>query len=116
MQWMKTTVVLASALILGACVDPYSNSDGGMTTDDGGCTTGQNRCTKNQYQECVDGRWKTTDCDKLDQTCYVGVGCKLCEAGTKYCKGQVGYECNVDGTKSTQLTTCREDQQCINAR
>ena len=106
-------LLLVASLTLAACVDPEATFLDGAVSQ---CKAGASRCDGKKYEYCENGQWKAKDCGKLNETCVEGVGCRLCEPDAKFCSGQVGYQCNKDGTKSTKLTICRPDQQCIQGK
>ncbi len=113
---MRTATLLIPvfiALAFGACVDPDATFHDGAVEQ---CKAGQTKCNGEKYEYCENGQWKTKDCKALNESCVEGVGCRLCDPDAKFCKGQVGYQCNKDGTKSTKLIICREDQQCIQGK
>ncbi len=106
----RASLVMLSVLALVGC----GGGGGGDGDDDAPaeCSPSETRCAGNTFQVCVEGEWTTGEfCAGL---CDDQRGCQECAPDTRYCEGEVVYQCTSDGQMGPQVEICTGNAHCTN--
>ena len=93
---------LSSLLAIG-CGSSSHDGDGNNS-----CSGTETRCDGNDYQQCEDGTFSTTETCAGSTICDPSVGCAECTpVGGTFCNGDIVVSCNSNGTVGGEVETCK---------
>src|SRR5690349_6553998 len=104
----RVSLVLLSLLAFVGC----GGGGGGDGDDDVECSPNETRCAGNTFQVCTEGEWTTGEF--CPGACDAQRGCQECTPDTRYCEGEVVYQCTTDGQMGAQVDICTGNAHCTN--